>query len=95
MPLGAQFDLLHLHIWASKTAGDPLCIRARLQFTKVQAESRPMAARAEAWAIVVNRFGDRDKTGPSNVVEAVYDDEDGGKDNQNKPEGKVVYQRVV
>jgi hypothetical protein len=54
-----------------------------------------MATRAETCAIVMNGLGERNETWPSNVVEAMYEDEDGGKDHQSKPEGKVVYQRVV
>jgi hypothetical protein len=47
---------------------------------------------AETWAIVVNCLSDRKETGPSDVVEAMYEDENGGKSNQSKPEDKVVYQ---
>jgi hypothetical protein len=54
-----------------------------------------MTTRAEAWAIVMNDLSERKEAGPSDVVEAMYEDEDGGNDDKSKPEGKVVYQRVV
>jgi hypothetical protein len=54
-----------------------------------------MVTGSEARAIVVDRLGQRNKAGPSDIVEAMDEHEDGGKDNQSKPEHKIVYQRVV
>jgi hypothetical protein len=54
-----------------------------------------VVTRAETWAIVVNDTRQRDKTGPGDIVDAMYQDEDGGENDQGEPESKVVYQRVV
>ncbi len=54
-----------------------------------------MVPRSEARAVIVDGLGEWEEAGPSDVVEAVYEHEDRGKDNQSKPERKIVYQRVV
>jgi hypothetical protein len=51
-----------------------------------------MTTRADARTTVENDLGGRKKAGPTDVVEAMYKDKDGRKDNQSKPEGEVVYQ---
>jgi hypothetical protein len=51
-----------------------------------------MVTRAEAWAIVVDDLREREKTGPRDIVDAMYQDEDGGENDQGEPESKVVYQ---
>lgn len=94
MPLGTQLNLLHLHVRAD-TPGDPLCICTRPQFVKVQTESSPMVTGSEAGAIVVDNVRQWEKAGPSDIVEAVYEHEDRGEDDQSKPERKIVYQRIV
>jgi hypothetical protein len=54
-----------------------------------------MVTGSEARAIVVDRLGQWDKAGPGDIVEAMNEHEDGGKENQSKPERKIVYQRIV
>jgi len=43
----------------------------------------------------MDRLGEWEEAGPSDIVEAMNEHEDRGKDNQSKPERKIVYQRVV
>jgi len=54
-----------------------------------------MVTRPEACPTVVNGLGDRKEARPSDIIKAMYEDKDGGKDNQCEPEGKVVNQRVI
>ena len=79
MPLGTQFNLLHLHIRASDTLGHPLRIRTRLQFAKVYTESSPMITRSEPRAAIVDGLSQWDEARPSDVVEAMNEHEDRGK----------------
>jgi hypothetical protein len=94
VPLGTQFNLLHLHIRAD-TLGHPLRIRTRLQFAKVYTESSPMVTRSEPRAAIVDGLSEWKEAGPSDIVEPMNEHEDRGKDNQTKPEHKIVHQRVV
>ncbi len=54
-----------------------------------------MVTRSEARAVVVDSLSQWEEAGPSDIVEAMYEHEDRGKDNQSKPEREIVYQRVV
>jgi hypothetical protein len=54
-----------------------------------------MVTGSEAWAIVVDRLVQREKAGPSDIVETMYDHENRGKNDQREPEREIVYQRVV
>jgi len=54
-----------------------------------------MATRSEARAAIVDGLSERDEAGPSDIVEAMNEHEDRRKDDQTKPERKIVYQRVV
>jgi len=54
-----------------------------------------MVTRSEARAAIMDRLSEWEEAGPSDIVEAMNEHEDRGKDNQSKPERKIVYQRVV
>jgi hypothetical protein len=55
-----------------------------------------MVTRSKVKAAIVDGLSEWEETGPSaDKVEAMNEHEDRGKDNQNKPERKIVYQRVV
>jgi hypothetical protein len=73
---------------ASDTVGNPL--RNRLQFAKVYTESGPIVIRSEARAMV-DDLSEWEKAGPSDIVEAMNEHEDRRKDDQSKPERKIVY----
>jgi hypothetical protein len=54
-----------------------------------------MVTRPEPRAAIVDSLGEWEEAGPSDIVEAMNEHEDRGKDNQTKPERKIVHQRVV
>jgi hypothetical protein len=54
-----------------------------------------MVTGTETGAIVVDNVRQWEKAGPSDIIEAMYEHEDRGEDNQSKPERKIVYQRIV
>jgi hypothetical protein len=54
-----------------------------------------MVTRSEASTTIVDGLSEWEEAGPSDIVEAMNEHEDRGKDNQSKPERKIVYQRVV
>jgi len=49
-----------------------------------------VVTRSEARAVIMDRLGEWEEAGPSDIVEAMNEHEDRGKDNQSKPERKIV-----
>jgi hypothetical protein len=51
-----------------------------------------MVTGSEASAAIVDGLSEWQEAGPSDIVEAMNEHEDRGKENQSKPERKIVHQ---